>query len=54
MGTALLAYRELWLELEACPTPDSLKERVERKLGRKISKSQWYETLGEIRQLSDS
>jgi hypothetical protein len=52
-GTALLAYRELWLELGACPTPGLVKERVEQKLGRKISKSQWYETLGEIRQLFD-
>ena len=53
-GTALLAYRELWLEqLGACPTRDLLKERVERKLERRISESQWYETLGEIRPLFD-
>ena len=35
------------------PTPGIIKERVEQKLKRKISKSQWYETLGEIRQLFD-
>ena len=52
-GTALLAYWELWLELGACPTPGLVKERVERKLGRKISKSQWYKTLEKIRQLFD-
>ena len=52
-GTALLAYRELWLEFGACPTPGILKERVEQKLGRGVSESQWYETLGKIRQLFD-
>ena len=36
-GTALLAYRELWLEqLGAGPTRDLLKKRVERKLERRI------------------
>ena len=50
---AVLAYRELWLELGACPTPGLVKKRVEQKLGHKISKSQWCETLGEIRQLFD-
>ena len=53
-GTALLAYRELWLELGECPTRDLFeKKRVEQKLGRGISESQWYETLGEIRPLFD-
>lgn len=50
---ALLAYRELWLELGACPTPGLVRKRVEHKLGRKIAKSTWYETLGEIRELFD-
>ena len=51
-GTVLLAYRELWLELEHCPDRKRLKTRTGLKReGRGFRKSQWSGTLDEIREL---
>ena len=50
-GTVLLAYRELWLELEHCPDRKRLNSNGAEARRQNFRKSQWSGTLDEIREL---